>query len=326
VLRFLPVGFALALQLACAASSPSSDRCETVADCAAGRRCVDGRCVVVRDAGAESDVGTEDDAGMDDGGLDDAETPIDAPVDAPTPGPCGFERCAIWRLPADATVWEAYPLGGGTFAPTSAIVAAFDLETEGRAYVLTETTAHVLQLSDRRWLSGTTTATLFPEAEADVVLGAYSVPTTIANGDGIHEGVTLQSGSAAYNYQLNLETGAVRHVSTITNFSDAWDAALAPPAEDVRFIWLDVDGTRDWVSASPMDTCGIGPDEMEGYAVVGTRARSHVLEAGWCFEFVAAPVHAGFAPFTYEGAPNPSEIGATFWNQGELWAFAESIE
>jgi len=326
VLRFLPVGFALALQLACAASSPSSDRCETVADCAAGRRCVDGRCVVVRDAGTESDVGTDDDAGLDDGGLVDADTPIDAPVDAPTPGPCGFERCAIWRLPAGATTWEAYPLGGGTFAPTSAIVAAFDLETEGRAYVLTDTTAHVLQLSDRRWLSGTTTAALFPEAEADVVLGAYSVPSTIDNGDGIHEGVTLQSGSAAYNYQLNLETGAVRHDSTITNFSDAWDAALAPPAEDVRFIWLDVDGTRDWVSASPMATCGIGPDEMEGYGVIGTRSRSHVLEVGWCFEFVAAPVHAGFEPFTYEGGPNPSEIGATFWNQGELWAFAEAID
>jgi hypothetical protein len=189
--------------------------------------------------------------------------------------------------------------------------------------VLTDTTAHVLDLADRRWLSGTTTATLFPEAEADEILIAYSVPSNIPNGDGMNEGVTLQSASAAYNYELRLTTGATRHVSTVTNFGEAWDAPLAPPEDGIRFAWLDVEGSRDWVSASPAATCGVGPDELEGYAVVGTLARSHVLEVGWCFEFVAAPVHSAFAPFTYAGAPDPREIGATLWNAGELWAFAE---
>lgn len=310
--------------LACAASSPSSDRCETVADCAAGRRCVDGRCVAQRDSGTDVDAGRPD-AGSEPMDAGDA-APFDAGVDAPEPGPCGFERCAIWRLPEGATTWEPYPLGDGAFAPTTAIRAAFDLETEGRAYVLTDTTVHVLQLSDRRWLSGTTTAALFPEAEADDILGAYSVPANVPNGDGMNEGVTLQSASGAYNYELNLASGVARHVSTVTNFGDAWDAPLAPSSEDVRFVFVDVEGSRDWVSASPRATCGIGPNEVESYAVVGTRSRVHVLEAGYCFEFVAAPVHAAFEPFTYEGAPDPTEIGATFWSAGELWAFAEAVE
>ncbi|MBX3247591.1 MAG: hypothetical protein KF901_10480 [Myxococcales bacterium] len=303
--------------------------CTTVAECAAGERCIDGRCAAARreDAGtdAAADASEPTDAGEPDAGFDAAlDAGFDAGVDAGPPlGPCGVSPCAIYRLPAGATSWSAWPLGDGTFAPRSPVRAAFDLETIALAYVLTDSTYHVLRLADRQWIAEGPRDTLFPQAAGDSIRAAYTVPANHAGGDGDNESITLHSPTGAYLYSIRLSTRVVTYVRTVTMFSDAWSAPLAPSHSQLRWTFLDTANSRGWGNGNPSTLCGAAATTVGPYFAIGTATHTHLLEAGSCFEFYRREPNAAFPPFSMTGAPSPSAIGAAFWNQGGLWMLTE---
>jgi len=201
--------------------------------------------------------------------------------------------------------------------------AAFDLESEGLAYVLTDASYHVLRLSDRSWIQEGARDSLFPEASGVAIRVAYTVPADHAGGDGLNEGITLQSAGAAYLYSLRLADREVTFEDSVTDFGDAWDAPLAPSRSAVRLTWLDVENSRDWAVGDPSAICGAGATSVGPYFGLVTATDVHLLEAGSCFEFIEQRATTAFPPFMSTGAPSAASMGGAFWNQGSLWLVAE---
>ncbi len=303
--------------------------CGTTAECGRGELCLDGLCQEAElrtDAGRDIGTDTGREAGGDarapdvgvDVGTPDVSTDVGVP-DTPPAGPCGAGGCVVFRLGPGSASWTGFDRGAGTFAPSAPIRAAFDIESAGLGYVLTDASYHVLRLSDRMWIAEGPRDALFPEASGVSLLVAYSVPADHGGGDGTHEGVTLQSVDSAYNYSLRLSDRTVTFTSRITDFGDAWLAPLAPPRPALLFVWLDTENSRGWAVGDPFALCGARPRTIGPYSGVVTATDVHVLEAGSCFEFSSRESNMTFAPFALPDAPVTSSIRAAFWNQGSLW-------
>jgi hypothetical protein len=336
----LGIGSSLLL-LACATGS--GDQCRLADDCGRGERCVDGTCVAaLPDAGPAPDAGAGADGGAPDGGApttDGGPDGMDAgpggedagpggedagPGDAgPTPGPCGLEPCGIWRLGPAATAWSAWPTGSDTFAPSAPVVAAFDLEMLGIAYVLTESTYHVLRLSDRAWIADGSRDALFPEASGVSLRAAYSIPSDHAGGDGTTSGLTLLGADAVLLYDVTLADESAAFQSRIDDFS--WSDPNAPSPSAVRFGWLDVTNARGFAAGNPQDLCpDVSATEYGPYAAFVTASRVHMQEVGFgCSKFLDPFAPASRPPLSYADAPSVGAIGGSFWNQGSLWLVAE---
>lgn len=319
-----------------ACADGGSDECRFVSDCARGERCVDGACVPAPlDGGPAVDAGPErppdagdperPDAGPPDprdGGADDAGRPRDAgPGDAgPEPGPCGLEPCGLWRLGPAATSWQAWPTGDGTFAPSAPVQAAFDLESAGVAYVLTAGTYHVLRLSDRAWIEDGGRDELVPEASGARLRSAYTIPADHA-GDGTVEGITLESTSSVYVYEMTLADRSIAFDRRIDDFS--WSDPLAPTRASIRFAWLDVTNARGFASGDPSTLCDTSATSYGPYAGYVTATRVHLQDAGHCFAFLDRFAPTTAPPFSYVDAPSVGVIAGAFWNQGSLWLVGE---
>ncbi|MBX3248600.1 MAG: hypothetical protein KF901_15595 [Myxococcales bacterium] len=293
-------------------------QCTTVAECGAGERCVDGRCVSGRREDGGVDAGPLD-AGRD--ASDDAEPERDGGVDAgPPPGPCGLEPCAIWTIAPAETAWSAYPAIASALAPTSPVRAAFDVESIELAYVLTDTTYHVLRLADRTWVEAGNRDLLFPEAAGAALNSAFSIPAGYLGGNPDVEPLSLSSAGSVYQYQMTLPARLVAFTNQVDERT--WEPPFAPDPALVRFSWTAAENPG-WAAGDPNGLCGEGPPMIEGYAAFATSTDVHIYEGQHCFEFASRTPIGDFAPFRRLGAPPIARIGAAFWNAGRLWILAE---
>lgn len=225
----------------------------------------------------------------------------------------------IWRLPAESDRWETFDAPGRSsrHAPTSEIVAAFDVEHAGYALVLTETHLHTLHLHPPEWEAGRALSQVADSlADADV-LAAHSDPRESPNDRiailGLQNG-TPQRWTGRYDF----ENKSVADVGAPESIQ--WSSARAPTPSEITTAWRDDANARDWLSGgSPCDTLperGFGP--YVGYL---TADRVFLNDAAYCTDYFTS-VSLVRPPWPTTKAPDFGAIGATFWHDGHLYAIA----
>lgn len=237
--------------------------------------------------------------------------------------------CDFWILDEGDFQWKGYNLDsvGGADAPTATIRAAFDIEHEDRAFVLTGNSAHEFRPSDRRWLAAQPLSFIDSGLTSTNLGWADSVPSSHPGGTpGGPEGATIAglTGGQKYVWQKTYDpaTGTFSDTSGgLHGEPHDWTDANAPVPSQIRSSWLDVDNARGWIDGDPSQMCGAGHTQVGPYGAKFTSSHVHVIELGLCFEFFD-PIPVGdFEPMKYTGAPPVNRIGASFWHQGALFVF-----
>jgi len=220
--------------------------------------------------------------------------------------------CDAWFLPPGASTWEAVTIGGpAALAPSSAVLAAFDIEAERTAYLLTVDEVIEVDLEGRTWVAKTTVADRFPEISAPV-LSAYSIPAYWGGMPGTPEGITIAGSDVAFLYEYAAGTFTYDQ-STV--FGPEWDVAGAPAGADVRAMWLDVTNADGWVDNDLSEVCDTGRGPVGPYLAVVTDDQVHAMDVGTCFGFFPGVPYAQFAATALAGAPAPDRIGGAAYNE-----------
>ncbi len=323
---------------ACAAGSACvAGRCDACgasgqpccgAICGAGAVCVSARCAADVD-GDRSPAGTDCDD-RDPGRYPGARERCNGRDDD-----CDAESdegaCGIWFLPTGAATWSAWPLDAARDAnptqrtlnaPLSPVRAAFDIESQGIAYVITDATWHLLDLGAHTWTSSGALSTLFPETRGRTIVTAYTVPAAHGSPGGTTEGVTFLAREGVIQYGYDLASRAFTF--TRTDPTPTWMGSAAPSYASLRFGWLDTQNADGWVTASPASFCPPGTTSstrVGPYYAVVTDSSVHLGDAGYCWAWITAVPRASFAPFARPSAPPLSRAGAMFY-RGGLWVIA----
>lgn len=254
-----------------------------------------------------TDDGTE---GTDDG--------VDTTDGSGTEGPavsCDDDpaACDAWFLPRDAASWEAVTLGGpAALAPGSAVLAAFDIEAEQIAFVVTQDDVVQVDLETRSWVAKTAVADRLPQINAPV-LAAYSIPAYWSGIPDSPEGVTIAGSDVAFLYAYDTATGEFTYDQS-TALGAEWDEPGAPAGTEVRAMWLDVTNADGWVDNDLGELCEqsgpVGP-----YLAVVTADAVHPMDVGTCFGFFPGVAYGEFAPTALPGAPPADRIGGAAYNE-----------
>lgn len=324
----------------CASECAVDADCHAAVSCAVGR-CASGACLFAPLAGAcgasmycDPELGCRGspvDAGLVDAGTDGGTLPIDlgAPDLGPAPG-------GLWRLAPGAGSWTELDRGdGSSFAPTSPVRDAFSLDHCDRAYAITDTTEHVLQLSTHAWIASGPRSALFPELGMRAVSSVFSTPPTdgTCNAGGAGQTVIFLVGTDALLYQWSRtspsDPGTFAYQRT-ASMPWAGDTA-APDPNLVVADWLALDNGPGWVTGTPYDLCPTSPSMPTPgtpygpySAFITSDAQVYVQDDGYCLgAFIRHVPVTSFAPFTLAGAPTFADLGAVFHADGALWVLRE---
>jgi hypothetical protein len=303
------------------------------------------------DTGADTDAGGDDGGGTDTGG-DDA--PVDADGDGATsdvdcddddpsrfpgnPELCdgidndcsgiaetdGDGTCGFWILDAADESWTAHPMDAGSsaHAPVAGVQVAFSVG-RARVWALTDDTFHVLSLDTLAWVDSGDRDTHFPEASGQDLTLALKAPDDWDDQAGSAT-VILQWASSAVVYAWDPASSAFTLLISTPLGAD-WQTDLAPASGSVQGAWLANDTDLRWTgAASPRDACGRDSDTLGPYfGVMGTDARLHLYDAGYCFGFISEMPAATFSIFNFTDAPAAPAIGSFAWTGAGIVGFVD---
>jgi hypothetical protein len=220
--------------------------------------------------------------------------------------------CDAWFLPRGATAWEPITIGGpAALAPSSAVLAAFDIEAERIAYVITVDEVIEVDLEQRRWVSKASRDDRFPEITAPV-LSAYSIPAYWGTEPDSPESVTLAGSDVAFTYTY---AGGTFSYEVTNAFGPEWSEPGAPVGTEVRDMWLDLTNDDGWADADLSQACPGVRGPVGPYVAVLTADQAQVLDVGSCFDFFSAEPYAAFTPLGFDGAPPGDRVGGAAYNE-----------
>lgn len=232
-----------------------------------------------------------------------------------TPASCADDPslCEAWFLPRDAQAWETAMIGGpAALAPSSPVLAAFDIEAEQIGYVITASEVIRVDLQQRVWLGKTDFADAFPDVDVPV-LTAWSIPA-YWDMESNAEGIALTGVDVAFIYAYDSPTLSFDFLEA-SAFGPEWDTANAPDPSAMRDLWIDVTNDAGWVTNSLDEVCDGATGPVGSHIAVVTDSSVHVDEAGYCFQFFDPVPYAQFAPFGLPGAPAANEIGGALYSE-----------
>jgi hypothetical protein len=246
-----------------------------------------------------------------------ASTTDDPSTDESTGGPtsCADDpaACEAWFLPRDAASWQAVMLGGpAALAPSSPVLAAFDIEAEQIGFVITATELIRVDLEQRAWVSKTELADTLPDVDI-AVRGAWSIPAYWDMATG-REGVAIMGDDVAFIYGYDAATDAF-DFDQATAFGAEWSTMNAPDPSAIRDLWIDVTNDDGWVTNALDEVCDGANGPVGPHVAVVTDTSVHIDEAGTCFEFFDPVPYAQFAPFGLAGAPQAERIGGALYSE-----------
>jgi len=239
--------------------------------------------------------------------------------------------CSIWVLEPRADRWTSYPLNvsGGGATPRGPIKAAWDIETEDLAFVLTERGYHEFRMSSLSWSPERPRADLFDGLDGPIRGAAFadSVPADHGASSGPRaERITI----SILNEQGMKRVWQLRYIIAEQRFTPnpnglynevhVWDEALAPSAQQVQATWLDLENNRFILNVNTQELCGNGGQLSNIYVGLLSGHHIYMLEAGACFDFVS-PIPLMGSPLDLPNAPRFDEVGAAFLHQGALYLF-----
>ncbi len=220
--------------------------------------------------------------------------------------------CDAWFLPRGALQWEAVTLGGpAALAPSGAVLAAFDVEAERFAFVLTADELVRVDLESRSWVSKTGLASRLPEVDLEV-RSAYSVPAYWDQETAL-ESVTISGLDVAFIYSYDA-AGDVFAFDRATAFGDSWFEPGAPDLESVREMWVDLTNADGWATGDVGQVCAGVEGPVGPYAGVITDG-VQILDVGHCFAFFPTVEVQDFTPLGLPGAPSLERIGGVAYNE-----------
>lgn len=239
------------------------------------------------------------------------------------------EVCGIWVLEPLASEWKAYgldPSASGN-APSAKIRAAFDIESEDLAYVMTDTGFHVLRIGSLSWQASkvplSTVATGLDTLDGPAT-SAIAIPADHAGGDGTTESVQISGmrGPDKIVWSIEFDIGSrsfSANTDSLYNEAHTWDDPNSPDPSNIRAAWLDVDNVRGWMDANPSNYCDTTRMSVDPYLAFLTSDRLYMSEAGICFTFTHN-LALNQSPLAQPANPPPfDEVGAAFWHQGSLY-------
>jgi hypothetical protein len=261
---------------------------------------------------------------------------LDCGDDDPMRHPGALERCqgvdddcdtridegsfTAWFIGAGSTAWRSYELDcESPAAPTSTIETVVDIESLGRAYFLTSSTYHVLDLLTRRWVGSGARSTIVPETAGAVLIAGYTTPAGHAGSSTTIETLYLASATTVWVYEIDISipgSPALRFPPTIG------DGVSNPvpwtPAAGLQTAYQDVTG--NW-APDPRAVCTAATYTAGPYSAYFTADRALIDDAGSCFMRIADLAIASFGPFGYPDAPARASWRHLVYNAG-IWAFA----
>jgi len=227
-----------------------------------------------------------------------------------------------------------YPEPNDAAAPPPAdVVAAFDVEAMGEAYVLTASTYHVLDLADRVWVTSGPLANLLPGLSGTPVY-AVSIPASYDGLGATGSERALVTTTAGQTYAFDHMTGTRRWRADRVESccpASSWAAAGAPSFSDIRAAWFDSNNMRRlYPHHTPLCAAAGGAGTEFAYYALLASPSLHYLESTHCMEF-APPINStDREPFggTRVGPgsplePNPASVGAMFYHETDrtIWTF-----
>lgn len=221
--------------------------------------------------------------------------------------------CDAWFLPRNADAWEAVDIGGpAALAPSSPVLAAFDIEASRIGFVITATEVIRVDLERRTWFMKTEIGDTFPEIDVPV-LGAWSIP---AYWDQVldAESIAITGADVAFIYAYDAASMTF-DFDQATAFGAEWGSANAPDPSTIRDLWIDVTNDDGWVTNALNEACDGADGPVGPHVAVVTNTSVHIEDAGYCFEFFDPVPYAQFTPFGLSGAPVADKIGGALYSE-----------
>lgn len=280
--------------------------CSGPADCSfascAAATCVAGACLAEPIAGACS-AGLYCDPQL--GCRPDPTGPRDAGAPTPDAGPPA-PAFTTWALPPGASAWSQVATIGDR--PAEPVRAAFTSGAE--VIAVTDTSVHVLRVSDLRWLERFDRNSIFPELAGVAIGDATDTP-------GIR-GVFFYAYEGAWNYEWDgtLRSAVLNGFTARADFGADWQDPQAAPYWTIHGVFTDPDNADGWVTVDPSSECP-GRTRVGRYAAFvswdgfGPAAmKVSIYDIDCPFRFVDQRNYSELTPFALPGAPAPFTIEA----------------
>jgi cysteine-rich repeat protein len=243
--------------------------------------------------------------------------------------------CTIEALPA------LYWFGGGSawsgqlityayqsHAPTPSvypILAAAAASDNREAFVFTQTTYHVLDLTSFTWVDSGSIGSMF----SGVPYSTATLRSAMGASFGTRADIYFIYGELTYIYSYDFYSGTATADSNNPYTLDHWSyccGATVPSISSIKASWYDPANYRGWTSGSYYDICNPGcPCGVQACetGVVGpydahitTSSVLHIKDIGCCDRFYSQMSASSFSPFSASGAPMIYLISAAFYDPG----------
>jgi cysteine-rich repeat protein len=228
----------------------------------------------------------------------------------------------LYAIDTVAGGWSETELtyAGDPHAPSTAIVAAANVETRGEAYVFTESTYHLISLPTQNWIEHGALNTRFAGVTGINLTSGYGVSWE----NEPQSSIALLEGEWVNIYHIDNLTGAVTADASNPQPVDFSDVGQYPPEpQDVKTLWLALENVDGWVVGSPAQICGGDAISIGPYVAAITVGGSiHIYESGECWEFFQMMPLGDFPPFGAANAPPAASIAAAFYVSPRLYVIA----
>jgi hypothetical protein len=233
----------------------------------------------------------------------------------------GDGACGVWTLAGWSTTWVASSLNplGSIHAPAGGIEAAFTIEDLDLAWVITDSTFHVLDTVSMLWIDSGDRDALLPEIAGVDIVGGYAVAAYWGQYPDAY--VYLSSATHVWVWTVDLDTQSFT-LALSQPHGTTFSSPDAPDPSQIDAIWLDLQNDNGWVNeGNPLQYCGVGESQVGVYMAYLAAGDVHINDAGWCFDFLASTSAASWSVFTFTDAPPPTIARATTWTGDTLLLF-----
>lgn len=240
--------------------------------------------------------------------------------------------CSIWVLEPLNNRWNSYPINpsGSVSAPVGPMKAAWDIESQDLAFVLTENGYHEFRLSSMTWSPERPRTNLFEGVSGSLRHAAFADSVPASHSQNTQQALTetitisiLDAGGVKRIWQIKYILAENRFIPLeggLYNDVHSWLEDRAPEVNQVRASWIDLENNRFILDVNTQDLCDSNGQLSNIYLGLLTSNRLHVLEAGICFQFVPS-IPLINSPLALPNAPPFNVIGAAFMHQGALYLF-----
>jgi len=233
----------------------------------------------------------------------------------------GAEECALWQLGEGQDAWTVLrrdDLAGSP--PEGVIQVMFSLMYNRKLVVVTASEYYVLDTINLEWAESGPRSDIFPNLGDAVLTSAISINEAKLAGEepATTENIFLTAAGLYWRYNFN----AISFVTTLQDSGSCcaeeedWQTPSSPSASELAAGWFDHDNTNDWYPVE-LGVCEEGNGTLGAHSIYfvndGTvRVRDWMV----CGDFVGSIPNEDYAPFTFDGAPLPTVLGAVSYMDG----------